>query len=180
MRQLMFRHVQSAISAHNSKLLNDVAQCTISGSSLRRHARKDRNPLVDVVDNENLNLSLLLPVQPANVLGELSFPRDWHCQKQGVESLIVETLTNIAAGRQDKPLLVIGHPKGILRRASLCCRHPAPQYDDIAHEAREPVLEIAEMIPSLRSTTGERFSSSAFSTSSKIMSLRASSWLRAA
>jgi hypothetical protein len=39
------------------------------------HARQQLHPLVDIADDENLDLSIMLPIQTANILSQRAFPR---------------------------------------------------------------------------------------------------------
>ena len=51
-----------------------IPKRSISRSSFRRHARQHGHRFIDVVDDENLRLSMMLPVQPANVLSQRALP----------------------------------------------------------------------------------------------------------
>ncbi len=49
------------------------------------------------------------PVQAAEVLGQRSPPRHGHREEQHVEADIVESLSDIAAGHDQYPLLAVGY-----------------------------------------------------------------------
>jgi hypothetical protein len=67
---------------------------------LRREARALRQNslinLIDVVDDENLRFSVMLPVQPADILSQRALPGDGHRQEERVEPVIVNALSDIA------------------------------------------------------------------------------------
>ena len=42
-------------------------------------------------------------MQPARVLNKSSLPVDRHCQEKSIQTRVVETLSDISAGGDDKP-----------------------------------------------------------------------------
>jgi hypothetical protein len=48
-------------------------------------------------------------VQPAGILGKRAFPRDRHGKEKGIETGIIETLAEIAPGRDNDALLGLGN-----------------------------------------------------------------------
>ena len=58
----------------------------------------------------------MLPVQPANILGQCALPGDGHRQEQRVQPLIIEALANVAPCSKNKPFLIIGYSQGGISR----------------------------------------------------------------
>jgi hypothetical protein len=56
-------------------------------------------------------------MKPAAVLNQGTLPGNWHCEKQGVEPAVIETLANVAARRKDKPLSRIRNRCELVGRA---------------------------------------------------------------
>jgi hypothetical protein len=63
--------------------------------------REHRNLRVDEIEHSNNPLPIVDPMQPPDVLLERAAPRDWHSQKQSVESRVVKALTDVASSGEE-------------------------------------------------------------------------------
>ena len=122
-------------------LFKRVTERPISRSPPCRHARQHWHQLIDIVDDDNLGLCGMLAVEATDILSQRAFPGYGHREEERVEPLIVKTLTKIAPRGEDEPFLVIGHSKGSLGNLALSRRHPAPEDNEIAHEAGKAALD---------------------------------------
>lgn len=77
-RPLLVEHWRGLVP---SVLFNSIAKRTVSGSPLCCHSSQQRNRLIDIVDNENVRLSIILAVQAADILGQGASPGDRHGQE---------------------------------------------------------------------------------------------------
>src|SRR5262249_13201231 len=86
-----------------------VAKRLIGLQSLLIYAMQNGHASIDVVINPNDVLILEQTVKSADILLNRASPRNWHRQKQRIQSSVVESLTNISSGGNNHPLLVAGH-----------------------------------------------------------------------
>ena len=75
----------TAIPLPGGGSLNRIAERTVSRSPLRRHPRKNRHEVIDIVDDENLCFTSMLPVKPTDILGQRARPGNGHRQEQRVK-----------------------------------------------------------------------------------------------
>jgi len=74
-------------------------------------------------------------MQPAGILSKRAFPCNRHSKKKGIEAGIVETLAEVASGRDYDTLLDLGNcrePRGYI--AALLLALPTAQYDHMPCE----------------------------------------------
>jgi len=67
------------------------------------HPREHPDIDIDVIVNLHRLLVVVEPVEAAHVLLQRSLQRDWHRQKQRVETAIVKAFANVASGSKDHP-----------------------------------------------------------------------------
>jgi hypothetical protein len=81
----------------------------ISDASFCGHSGQNRHAHVDVVVDNHLTLRVVETVQPAGILGKRTFPRDRHGKEKRIEAGIIETLAEIAPGRDNDAFLGLGN-----------------------------------------------------------------------
>src|SRR5262249_13248895 len=86
-----------------------VAKRLIGLQSLLIHAMQNGHAGIDVVINPIDVLVLEQSVKSADNLLDRASPRNWHRQKQRIQSSVIESFTNISSGGNKHPLLVAGH-----------------------------------------------------------------------
>ena len=85
-------------------------------------------------------------MEPANVLGQCSFPGDRHGQEQRIEPAVIEPFPNIPACGQYQALLIVRYTQSRFGDFALGSRHAATQNDEILYKRREPIPKIFEVI----------------------------------
>ena len=88
-------------------LFDRIAERSVSGPSLCSHASQNRHSAIDIVDNQNVCLPVMLTMEPADILGQCSFPGDRHRQEQRIEPAVIEAFTDIPAYREYQTLLIV-------------------------------------------------------------------------
>lgn len=53
--------------------VNQIPERAVSRSPLRRHPRENRHEVIDIVDNENLYFTSMLPVKSTDILANVPF-----------------------------------------------------------------------------------------------------------
>src|SRR5262249_44967943 len=82
-------------------------------------------------------------------------PRHGKRQKQRVQTRIVESLTNVLAGREDNsPFVARDVGETVIHRLALLLAHAGAQDDDVLNPRREFVFESVEVLISLCQTQG--------------------------
>ena len=71
-----------------------VAHGPIAAQSLFEHLGEHRHIAVDVVHHTHFGFRVMLAVQAAGILDQRAFPRDRHGEEQGVETGVVEALSD--------------------------------------------------------------------------------------
>ena len=79
---------------------NTVTHCPIAALPFIPHPQQRRVCGVHKVDDADIGFAGVFAVEPSGILLQGSFPRDRHCQHQGVERRMVESLADQFAGRQ--------------------------------------------------------------------------------
>lgn len=108
-------------------LFDRVAERSVSGPSFCSHASQNRHSAIDVVDNENVRFPVMLTVEPANVLGQRSFPGDRHGQEQRIEPAVIEPFSDIPTCREYQPLLIVRYTQSRFGDFALGSRHAERQ-----------------------------------------------------
>jgi len=106
---MLGRVYEAILHRKRRALFEGIPKRSISRSSFRRHARQHGHRFIDVVEDENLRLSMMLPVQPADILRQRAFPGNGHRQKERIQSGIVEAFPDVAPGRQDEAFFIVRH-----------------------------------------------------------------------
>ena len=89
-------------------------------------------------------------MQPPRVLHDGAPPRDRHRQEQGVQSRIVEALSDVPPGGEDQELLAIGDGGQSGQRLSALLRADTSlQHNQVASECTQAAGEKVEMVLSL-------------------------------
>ncbi|WP_230989517.1 ParB/RepB/Spo0J family partition protein [Devosia faecipullorum] len=135
-------------------LLDHVAQRAITRPSLRGHPGENRNRRIDIVHDQDIPLSVVLTMQPPDILRQGPLPGDRHRQEQSVEASIIKAFADIAACREDQALMIIGDIQGSAGGLAIGRRHAAAQDHEISHEWQEPLLKIIEVVFPLRQNDG--------------------------
>ena len=73
---------------------------------------QNRHEVVDIVDDENLCFTSMLPVKPTDILGQRALPRNGHRQEQRVQSWVIKALADVTPCREDEPFLIVCHSQG--------------------------------------------------------------------
>ena len=73
---------------------------------------------IDIVIDNNLSFPVVEPVQTAGILSKRSPPRDWHREKQRVESRVIEPLPEVSPSCNQQSFLVISNRREALDHRS--------------------------------------------------------------
>lgn len=78
-----------------------VAEARVRALALSKHAPKDRDFVIDVVDDPDFVLGFVVAVKASCVLGHRPLPGDRHGEHEGVEPRVVEALADIATDSEN-------------------------------------------------------------------------------
>ena len=94
-------------------------------------------------------------MQPTCILHESAFPGHRQGKKQGIEPGVVESFSDVSAGRENKPFLVHRN------RGELCFYLPpffrrpsSPQNDDMPDKALQSVVQFFQVLFAFRQQDG--------------------------
>ena len=91
-----------------SRTSDFVVKSPIAGVSFGSHLRQHRFALVNVIVDDHFSLRCMEAMKSACILGEGSAPRYRDGEKQRIKACIIESLTEIATGRDYDALLGVG------------------------------------------------------------------------
>ena len=153
-----------------------VADGLIPPAPTIEHPGQHGHVQVGVVVHAHLALAVMQPVQPADVLGNRSAPRNGQRQEQGVEPGVVEPFADVSTGRQQRSALVLRDGRQASDDVLISfLSHAAAKHDQMRtlgdnRPARRSRCSLRSV-----STKGDRPSRTACTTSSQMSRLRASS-----
>ena len=144
------RNVRRPAGHGTCRKLQCVAHRFIASTTAVEHPRQHRDVQVSVVVDAHLALAVMQPVQSTDVLRDRSMPGDGKRQEQGVEPGVVESLADVAAGRQEHAILMRWNrgQRGV-RAIALGFAHATAKDDQVPHLGREAAGQLIEMIISL-------------------------------
>src|SRR5208282_15406 len=97
---------------------NSISERAVSRASPRRHPRQHRDMRINIVIDNDLTFPVVEPVQTASILSKRSPPRDWHREKQRVESRVIEPLPEVSPSCNQQSLFVISNGREALDQKS--------------------------------------------------------------
>src|SRR5207249_2567380 len=144
------RRLLAELRGRERGLVSCIADRPIPPQPLLEHARKQRDPTIDVVVDAHLALSRAQPVEAPRVLDERALPRHGHGQEERVQPRVVEPLANVATRRENEALLTVRDGRQLRRRlSSRLGGHATLEYHQVAGEGSQPGPEVLEMVPPL-------------------------------
>jgi len=134
-----------------TRIQHPVTYRLISNTAFRNHAGQNRHPHVGIIIYNHLALGVVETMQPAGILGKRAFPSNRHGEKKGIEAGIIETLAEVASGRDDDAFLGLGNccePRGDV--AALLLTLPPAQYNHVPRETLKALCDDLQMGGTLR------------------------------
>ena len=105
--------------AESRRLLFDrVSKRAVSCPPLRRHPGQDRHRGVHIIDDKDIGLSGVSPVQSPHILRQRPLPGNRHRQEQRIEARVIKPLADVASRRQDEALRLLRHGQCRVRMPS--------------------------------------------------------------
>ena len=86
------------------------------------------------------------PEVAADILRQRTFPRDWHRQKQGIKTLVIETFADVTPRGENQTLVLIGNIQRGIRGLPVLCGHAATKDNELLGKPGEPPLKVIEVI----------------------------------
>jgi len=83
-----------------------VADRAVPAQPRLEHAQEHRHLAVYVVEDPDLTLTRMQPMQPARVLHERTLPRYGQREEESIKSRVVEAFTDVAPGREEQTFFV--------------------------------------------------------------------------
>src|SRR5204862_6494796 len=123
---------------------------TVAAQAFLEHPGEDGDVAVDVVVDADLYLPRMQAMEATRILHQRALPRDRHREKERVEPRVVESFTDVAAGRDEQPRFSVWDG-----RECCCCgaslgrSHPAAEDDDVAGGAQQAGRKELKMVRAL-------------------------------
>src|SRR5205823_1027945 len=99
------RRLRAELCRCRRRLLPCIADRPVSAEPLLEHAGEQRNCRIHVIVDAHFGLPRAQPVKAPGVLDERALPRHGHGQEEGVQARVVESLADVASGRENEALL---------------------------------------------------------------------------
>ncbi len=134
--------IRLAIRKRSILRVDCISQRFVSSQPLIEHSGEHWNRVIDVVIDLDHFLTVMQPVQPADVLLQGSPPRDRHREKERVQTRVVETFSDVAACGNHYSRAGFRRGKFLHHLSTLLRSHSALQYehplDVLAQPGAEP------------------------------------------
>lgn len=90
-------------------------------------------------------------MQPTGILHEGAFPGHRQCKEESIEPSVVESFSNVSAGRENQPLFILGNGGELYFAFLTFLRRPSsPQRDDVPNKTFQLVMQLFQVLFALR------------------------------
>ena len=127
-------------------LFDRVTKRAVSGPPLRRHPGQDRHRCINIIDDKDIGLSGVSPVQSSHILSQRPLPGNRHRQEERIEARVIKPLPDAASCRHDEALRLLRHGQCRVRLLPLGRRLATVQDRDILDESGKAFLQIEKVI----------------------------------
>src|SRR5208283_6088728 len=121
-------------------LYTDVPHRPIATETLFEHPKKHWDFSVHIVVYSHFGLAGIQAMETARVLNQCPFPRHRQGEKQAIQSCVVETFSDVAPCREEKPRLAVGRRGEVCKRLATRRRLHSPMEHDKIRNVRTQLL----------------------------------------